>query len=438
MSDIDRALAQILGRRAAYQLYTEYYDGRHRLSFATEKFRNAFGTLLREFAYNLCPSVIDAVADRLEVIRFDVEGGDGEGDPAWGIWQANRMDQRAGEVHQEALRAGDAYVIVWPDPDGQVTLYPQRAERMAIQYDDEAPGRVLWATKVWRNEAAKRWRLNLYYPDRIEKHQSRSGELPERESGFRPFEEEPVVENPWGTVPVFHFANNGPIGGMGRSELRDVIPLQDALNKAVCDMLVAMEFQALPQRWATGAEVEVDETTGKPKAPFLPGGVWTLGDPNARFGEFGPADLTQFLEVQLQFGLKIARVAGIPSHYLALISDPPSGEALKTLEARFVKKCRDRQAAFGNTWEDALRLALRMAGRDEARLSCQWEDPAPASQREQAETGALLAQAGVPRRQVLRDLGYSEAQIEQMLAEDESASADVSERLLSAFDRGER
>jgi len=72
--------------------------------------------------------------------------------------------------------------------------------------------------------------------------------------------------NPYGRVPVFHFPNRR-VYDYGISDLADVIPIQDALNKALMDMLVAMEFGAFKQRWVTGIEYETDPVTGKPKPP---------------------------------------------------------------------------------------------------------------------------------------------------------------------------
>ena len=42
------------------------------------------------------------------------------------------MQQRAGEIHKEALKNGDAYAIVWFDPNGEVTIYPQRAANVVV------------------------------------------------------------------------------------------------------------------------------------------------------------------------------------------------------------------------------------------------------------------------------------------------------------------
>src|SRR5262249_47132019 len=142
------------------------------------------GSLFREFALNLCPAICDAVKDKLRITAFGVQSAgfspSGERDKSrtlndeiGRIWQRNRMGVRAGEVHKEALKSGDAYLIVWPDADGKAALYPNRASSCVAFYDDETPGKVLWAAKYWQTHD-KRARLNLFYPDRIEKYISRA------------------------------------------------------------------------------------------------------------------------------------------------------------------------------------------------------------------------------------------------------------------------
>lgn len=440
------ALNKLQDRAPAYALYADYYAGKHRLAFATEKFRNAFGTLFRSFADNLCPVVVDAVAERLQVIGFDTEtASDAVTETAWELWQINRMDRRAGEVHLEALLSGDAYVIVWPDDAGRPMFYPNNAQTITVEYDSEQPGVVKWAAKAWRQDDT-RIRLTLYFSDRIEKYLSNTkpSALPEKLSAFDPYQPEGEpwpLPNPYGRVPVVHFSNNVPIGKMGASELINIIPLQDGLNKSVADMLVAMEYVALPQRWATGLEVELDDTTGKPRVPFTPGveRIWAVGDPQVRFGQFDPANLQQFLAVQNSFRTEIARVSGTPLHYLMLDAGGwPSGEAMKTAEARFLAKIMSRQQSFGNAWEDVLALALQMVGLGEhVQLSTLWQDPTPRSDRESAEVALLKQQVGVSRDQILAELGYSPEQIERMAEEREVSSADLGEAMLTAFEHGE-
>src|SRR5216110_90753 len=131
-NDIEKALQNIRTNGGRYSRAERYYNGDHNLAFATEKFQNAFGNLFREFALNLCPVVCDAVRDKLRIRdwnagdspahRVDIHDGSTarRRSPAGArafqsVWQRSRMGLRSGEVHKEALRSGDAYVIVWPD-----------------------------------------------------------------------------------------------------------------------------------------------------------------------------------------------------------------------------------------------------------------------------------------------------------------------------------
>lgn len=445
------ALQQIGGRAGRYRALRRYYDGQHPLAFATSKYRSAFGDLFRAFALNLCPAVVDAVADRLVVTGFQVgEGaaGDGVEAEAAAIWAANRMDRRSGEVHLEALISGDAYVLVWPDRKGLPRIWPERAAHMTVRYadDGEDPEAIAWAAKAWMLDD-NRARLNLYFPDRIEKYVTTSsmsgGGLTEKASAFREhvIAGEPwPLPNPWGRVPVFHFGNNAATAEPGRSELHDVVPVQNALNKSVTDMLIAAEYAAYRQRWATGIEIPVDPDTGQPVQPFRAAvdRLWAVAEESVQFGEFSAADLAQMRGVVDGFKADIATVHGTPLHYFNLTKgDFPSGEALKTAEARFVKRVRDRQVAFGNVWEDVMHFALMVAGAGETgELRCLWEDPAPRSEREMVELAVMKLAAGVSKHQVLRELGYEKGLIEEMMAANEEAADAAMERELGRFDRG--
>lgn len=448
MDDFQWATSTLAARAADYRTAYNYYEGAHALTFATEKFRETFGSLLREFADNLCPAVIDTACDRLEVIGFIAEGGNQTlGQQAWDIWQANRMDERSQELHFDALTGGDAYLVVWPDAAGQPTLYPNEGSYMCVKYDPETPGLITQAAKAWLTDD-KLLRLTLYYPDRVEKWLSKNrlfdGLTNKLDANaFEPYTlpgEAWPLPNEWGEVPVFHFANTRRTGRPGRSELADVIPLQNALNKSVCDMLVAMEFVALPQRWATGLEIEVDPITGKPvKTPFVPGvdRIWSVASPETRFGEFGTAQLEKIVAVQESFRTEIARVSRTPLHYLIPSGEFPSGEAMKTAEAPLLAKLKKLHAKWGNVWENALRLALRMAGTaDDSRLSAQWRDPTPRNEAEFLAGLEAKERLGVPKRQLQLEIGYTEEQATQFAAEKTEESAALGQQLLTAFDQG--
>jgi hypothetical protein len=451
---------KMLKRRCGYETYERYYNGVQRLAYATEKWRSIFGRIFARFADNVCRSVVDAVADRLEIIGFEVKGeGDGteaahqtsEGyeNQVQAVWEDNRMDYNAGRVHTMALRDGDAYVLVWPDLEtNQPVITPQPAGLWRVKYDSETPGRMLYAVKAWITEE-KRCRLNIYLRDGIYKFISgrKAEQIPERVASFVKFDAAAgndadttwPVANPYDMIPVFHFANDASVGEYGRSELQDVLPLQDAVNKAVLDLLAAMEYQALPQRWAAGLDVEIDPDTGKPIPPFEPGTdvLWTVADEKVQFGQFAAGDLEQLVKVGDSLRMEVARVTGTPLHYVMLLTDPPSGEALKALEARLLKKVRDRQMAFGNTWSDVMQFVSTIIGLPETvRFEPKWKDPAPKSELEHAQTLTLKKALGVPRDQILTELDYSPAQIEEFQSMREEELASVGASLLDQMANG--
>lgn len=424
---IEVAIEQFRNQAGRYRRSSRYYAGEHSLSFATEKFANTFGDLFREFALNLCPAVCDAIKDKLKITGFGVRSEERDRSRTLSadvneIWRANRMAIRAGEVHKEALKNGDAYVIVWPAADGTVQIFPNSAETCTVGYDEEMPGRVKWAAKYWRTRD-KRTRLNLFFPDRIEKFISKDaqdGFLPNAES-FTPTvesarsiasknaeerDESRTLNNPFGVVPVFHFANNADIGSFDVSELEPAIPVQDGLNKAVLDMLVAMEVCAYRQRWAAGIEIQYDKD-GNAAAPFKAGidHLWLAEDPDAKFGDFAAADLEQFLKVKDGFRIDIASVTGTPLYYLMpQVRGFPSGESLRKAETRFVAKVRDRQEQFGTVWEDVMTFALRIAGHANAAVTTEWEPASPLTEREMLENLKLRRELGLDAEEGLNKI----------------------------------
>lgn len=443
-------------QRTAYDKPKRYYNGDHDLAFATKKFVNSFGSLFREFALNLCPAVVDALKDKLIVTGFRPEtGDDATAEKAWQIWQQNRMGTRSGQVHKEAVRAGDAYVIVWVDTQQRVTIYPQPAEQCTVCYDTESPGTLLWAAKYWET-SNRTVRLNMYYPDRIERYESgkyngsidQPGMKPRtaspviaqlfNASSLKPMEAEPVIANPYGRVPVFHFANNADVGAFGRAELADVIPVQDALNKSVLDMMVAMEFASYRQRWASGIEIEYDDD-GKPKPPYEAGieRLWVSESETAKFGSFDATDLEQFLVVKDSFRMDFAAVSGTPLYYFMQTGAnfPQSGESYRRAETRFVCKVRDRQEAFGNVWEDVMAFALQIENRGQKaiRLFTEWEDAGRLTEKEELENLLMKQALGIPEKQILIEAGYGEGEIDQWMLEKEKER----EEQVRAFNRGD-
>lgn len=436
-----------LKRRSNYYAHcSNYYDGNTPMTFATEKFRSLFFQVFGGYRENLCAPVVDSLRDRLRVLGFktseasleDVTNSspagvnfvtkkldDPEGVRAWDIWTENRMDLRSVEVHEESLKCGDGYVIVWPNDDAYPEIVSQYANEMRVQYTSNNSKTLLRAAKMWWEEEERVWRLNIYTPFEIKKYVTQRRQTtwgsPEKIGAWKVYDA-PIL-NPYEIVPVFHFPNRTE-GTYGVSEIWDVRTIQDALNKSVIDMLVAMEFAAYKQRWVVGFEPELDPDTGEPidqnVRNYGADRMQAFPDPETKVGQFDATDLSQFLNVADKFWQSAARVSGTPLHYFFITQgDFPSGEAIKSAEGRFITKISNRQTANGNIWEDVMKFAMRLEGRvaDDLVLNTLWRDSTPRSEAELADTAVKKKAVGVPRSQILRELGYPEDEIPNMIAE---------------------
>jgi hypothetical protein len=438
--DVHWAVEDVRHRAEPYGLYRAYYLGHHRLTFATAKFRNAFGDLFREFADNVCDDVVDEPVDRMQIVGWSGKT-DAVSKAAQDMHDRNRLDARLGNVHRNGFREGDGFVIIWKDPDEVTRWYPQDPDLMAVQYDADRPDLIVKAAKVWKS--GKVWRVTIYYPDRIARWASKGtangGGLPSAKA-FVPYQEivldqetgehttlDHETANDSGRCPVFHYPA-GEISRYGRSVLRDVIPLQDALNKSVADMLVGMEFHALPQRWATGVVLERDEQ-GNEIDPYKGGDnrLWTAGKDQAQFGQFPAADLAALLEVQDGFRLEIARKGALPPHSVNLRGGgaAPSGISLLVAEGKTIKRVLDAERDWGQTHCEAMAYALTMDGVpcEAADLEIEWMPPATRDEKALIETLIMKKDLKVSAKQLLLEAGYDEDQAQDFLDEAQ-ASAD--------------
>ncbi len=249
-----------------------------------------------------------------------------------------------------------------------------------------------------------------------------------------------TLDNPIGWVPVVQFANTDRLLSDGVSEMADVIPLADALNKLLADMLTASEYYARPRRWASGIELEED-ADGNAVNPFPETHrMMTSEDPASRFGSLPAADLSAYEAAVKVITSQIMAVSSLPAHYVgALSSQPPSADSLRASEASLTAKAEDRQSAFGRSWEQVGRLVTAVdTGRDPDAISCsvQWADPATRSEAQIADATVKLFTAGLlPASYALARLGYSDDEVTAIRSARRAEALDASgadlDRLLS-------
>lgn len=432
-------LEKMLNRdQKSLAIYDDFYEGRHPLAFATPKFRDAFGFNFREFADNWCKLVADAVEERLNVEGFRLGAKPGGDRKAWDIWQANQLDAESQLGHAEALITGRCYALVWDGPDPR---YPE----ITIEHPTEMIVATASGCRRRRLAAMKRWLDDsgyifgtLYLPDGIYKFQSKTRLKQDRISTITPTKwaerrdpkEAWPLPNPLGVVPVVPLVNRPRLLGNGVSEIADVIPIQNAVNKLVLDMIVASEFGAAPQRWATGLEVPKDPVTGQPVEIFkvMLDRIWSVKSTDTKFGEFGTTDLTNFVKGIELLVQHIASQTRTPPHYFYLGGgQPPSGESIKSAETGLVAKTRRKMRHFGEAWEEVIRLSFLVIG-DKGRSKITdtetiWRDPESRSEAQHIDSVIKLKALNVPDEILWEKAGFSPTEIDRMKAMRDAAVA---------------
>lgn len=428
-------------RQPLMMLYEDYYLGKHRMTFATSKFRETFGNLFKALAVNFCGLVVDAENERLKIEGFRMGRDVGDADKeAWRIWTGNQMESRAPIAHAEALSKGESYVLVWANPNKPdlPIIRPQDAKKCIVEYDDGDADVRRAGLKRWV-DAERYENATLYLPDNIYKYRSakplqdgipgptsrsETGYWVERKVKAANGSDEPwPLPNPLKVVPLVPLMNNPLLDVTGRSEIGPVIPIQDAINKLVADMIVASEYVAFPQRWATGIDVPIDEATKQPLEPFKagPGRLWIadavpgMDQPiEPKFGAFPQADLNPYTSAIDMLVKHIASITKTPAHYLLGATDG-SGETLKMFETGLVAKTTSASRQFGEPWEEVVRLAHLVLGKTVDSVSTVWGDPESRSLAEVTDAvGKHVQMLGVPKRIGWEKVGYTQSEIERM------------------------
>jgi len=434
---------KLKARNPQIQLWENYYEGIHRLQFATSRFRATFGNLFREFADNWCELIVDASVERLIINGFRSGTGADEADEeATRIWQDNYLDADCRMAHTEAVKLGHAYILV--DPDGN-KAYDTESPLITIEHPTQAivlhdaanPRLRVAGLKEWVDHQG-RILATVYLPDATYRYEAEEkGHEEERGlavSGLwtptdylnspttgagNGIEWVPRKDAPFCTpnrlkvVSLIPLRNNPTLAVGGRSDIAVVIPVQDAVNKLVSDMMIASEFASFAQRWATGLEVPRDPETGRALTDeqFLAsvGRVWVSEHPEAKFGQFEATDLRNYVQAIEMLIQHIAALTRTPPHYLLGQSGAfPSGDSLTATETGLVAKVKSKKTDFEGTWNETIRLAFRAAG-DEAKakdpVKTVWGDPEQRIRSQRIDGAIKLSTIGVPQQALFEEIG---------------------------------
>ena len=436
-SDLKRAVDALAAKQGPQALCWRYYAGDHPLKYATLKLSTVFRKLTARWCENWCAVVCDALLDRLDLSGFTVEDEAAQ-QAIEAIWDAQQVDLDAGRIHKSVAVTGEGFLIVEQAEAGGARMYANRPHLVHAFYREDDPKRMDFAAKWWSHEG--RTRLTLYYPDRFEHYVADAARADVTgAAAFAPDPELPEESNPWGIIPVFHFcADTEDI----RGELSSVIPLNDAINKLLADMMVSAEFGAFKQRYIVSNADTAALKNG-------PNEVWEIpaGDKegeSTQVGSFDATELANFIGAMDNLATKIAVITRTPKHYLLQAGDV-SGEALLAMEAPLVRKARKYASRMASTWRDAMVFALVLSGIVVAPedVSVVWEDARTIQPLTEAQTRKTNVEAGIPLATQLRAEGWSEAELRKLAEDQDEAEArattisDVAvDRALREFDQG--
>ena len=410
---------RLTDRWAAMRPLDDMFEGRHPLAFATSKWREAFGDLLATLNDNWCRIVVSASVQRLTVQGFRFGGEQNADKEAWAIWQDNGLDAEANLAHTEAVKLGESYWLVAP-PDGS------GAPRITSEHPSQMIVACAAGDRRVRRAALKRWLdddgyiyATLYLPTALHKWRSqekaKNGYMPSQVNWQRRTDD-PGGANPLGVVPVVPLRNAPTMLRGGQSDFAPGIPIQQAIDKLAQDMMVAAEFAAYRQRVMTGVE-QAKYPEGHAKAgqnvPMEMGisRLVTIEATDGKVFDLPASDLKNYTQAIDMLVQHFAAQTQTPPHYLLSSIVNASGEALVAAESGLVSKVQDKQLAFGDGHEEAMRLAFR-ALRDKKRATAMdaetlWADAERRSFAQVVDGVVKLKDVNVPDEILWEDLGWS-------------------------------
>lgn len=417
-------------QQADYRLYRDYYNGVHNvpLSERQEDYLQRNGVLFR---FNFLQLPVKVLAQRLKVSGFDAPDPYGGKDGLlWQWWNANRGDALQMAAHRATMVDGDGYVLVeWDQDAGRPRFFYEPAydgsEGVKVTYATSGRREMAFASKRWREvdpANGRTWRrLNVYTPDAVYKYRTAA----DTDYGWAAYQEDGdaswPLEWPVGAVPVVPFRYDDDGGNWGRSELEDLISVQNALNKSVVDLLEGSDKTAFQLITLTGGEA------GGLKVN--PRQILYHKSADSNWGSIPAGDINKLIDLKNDFIVTLAQMSQVPLSYFQVTGQVASAETQKADDTGLVAKAEDTATSYGNSWEDVMRMGLRLdnafggAGHDLTMdISTQWAAferiDKLATERTRAEIVQTLTSAGASLEGAARVAGYTDEATEALMYTD--------------------
>jgi hypothetical protein len=395
------------GERAQLDLIRRYWKGvQHLPAVIPATAPREVKTMARIARVNVTAIVVDSLSQSTFVEGYRTKDA-AEDAEVWGIWQANKMDARQTGIHRAAFAYGASYAIVLPGDTNPVIrgVSPRHLTAMYSADDPDWPEFAL----EWRG--AKDWRL---YDDEavytLRQNNSRAGfevlATDDHGAGVTPviryLDEDDLDADDDVTADAAAFMNSlrKPL----RGQVGPLMPVQDQIDLTTFGLLVAQWYSAFRQRYAIGW-VPDDE---KQKMEAAASQLWTFdqspeGPDGMKLGEFEQTNLDGYIRSRESSLRHAATLSQTPAHELIGELVNLSADALAAAEAGRDRKVSERQTLLGESHEQMLGLAGKLAGMkplpDDAQVV--WRDTAARAFSATVDAlGKLVVMLGVPAQEV--------------------------------------
>lgn len=416
---------------------------------------------------NYMDVVIQTMVDRLTLTSVDADNT-AASEWAQELLTDNRVDGLQAELHEAAIRDGDSFLMVSFDNETKSVKFTfeeawDGATGIIPVYRSANVNKMYAALKVWQIDSwdetesntptgsskdAVLTRVNVYYPDRIERYGAVNN------GGLAPFtgtKTEPVNPvdqwvgkdgKPIG-IPIIHFRNRGR-SNMGQSEIKSAIAPQNALNRFFYSGIMGAELTAFAMYVAMGFD---------PGNDVMPGKIIKIAkdgmdkEAAASFTKIESSDLSQIISMIELSCKKIGSITRTPAPEFYGASDTASGEALKQHEIGLIGKVQRFQSRAGNAWEDTVMLAHKVQsayGTKQPpaykRFTASWKSAEIRDDTKMVDN-ALKVKDLVGERQTMRLLGdvfedFTEENIDKFLKEKSKDKAGVLGQILAQRGNG--
>lgn len=445
LSDLIAASKEIDAKVDSYNRASAYYEGTDESQFLSELFDQFLSS--RDFSgtLNYASIPVDAVADRLQLLT--IKGPDDKTTELISqIWSTNKMPLRFGQFVLDILKYGEHFMSIWPD---EITDEPEDTDhfepwntstpvnhRAKIMFADAATTRAFYDDGGELVAVARQWqqvddegkdivRHNLYYFDTIEKYWwYAKDDVETAKPWYDEGQNEWPMVNPFGRLPIFHYSTSFP---HGTPEHRSLYGVQDALNKIFQTHIASIEFLGFPivytlmdQESSTGtADFEygpIDDNDSAADTTGLknnPGEVWALRA--KQVGQLEPAGSTNFIESLKAYKEIASEISGLPARlFSSTDGQHPGADAVNAADAVLRQRVADRQTIIGETLKAAISFALLLAFNIEVApedISILWKPQKIELDENVIATLQFKMSLGVPREQILSEMGYSAEEV---------------------------